>query len=67
MAIQTDGRISDAETAQRTAAVNSVRHSTELEHGRSTDAARALQDAFAAGDLTLEELGQRIKALHGVA
>ncbi len=67
MAIRTDGRISDAETSQRIAAVDSVRHSTELEHGRSTDAARALQDAFAAGDLDLEELGKRTKALHGVA
>ncbi|MFI5736164.1 antitoxin VbhA family protein [Kribbella sp. NPDC051587] len=67
MAIQTDGRISDAETAQRAAAVESVRHSTELEHGRSTDAGRALQDAWAAGELTLDQYGERLKALYGVA
>ncbi|MEV0287910.1 antitoxin VbhA family protein [Kribbella sp. NPDC050820] len=67
MAIRTSGRVSDAEVTRRTGAVTSVRHSTALEGGRSTEAARALQDAYAAGEITLEELGERTKALHGLA
>ena len=55
MATQTGRRVSDAEVARRTGAVASARHSTALEGGRSTDAARALQDAYAAGEITLED------------
>ncbi|HEY3561804.1 MAG TPA: hypothetical protein VGL05_30270 [Kribbella sp.] len=51
---------------ERAAAVASVRHSTELEGGRSTDAARALQDQWVKGDIDLDELGRRTRALHGL-
>jgi uncharacterized membrane protein len=59
--------VSEAELARRAAQVAAVRHSTALEGGRSTDAARALQDQYAAGEITLEELGERTRALYGLA
>jgi hypothetical protein len=65
--LQNDIRVSEAELARRRAAVSSVRHSSALEGGRSTSAAQALQDDYAAGRISLEELGVRTKALHGIA
>ncbi|GAA2842539.1 antitoxin VbhA family protein [Kribbella solani] len=49
---------------ERATAVASVRHSTELEGGRSTDAARALQDQWIDGRIDVDELGRRTRALH---
>ncbi|HEY3514523.1 MAG TPA: antitoxin VbhA family protein [Kribbella sp.] len=59
--------VGEAEQAQRAAQVASVRHSSALEGGRSTDAARALQDQYVAGEISIEELVERTRALHGLA
>ncbi|WP_446719776.1 antitoxin VbhA family protein [Isoptericola sp. F-RaC21] len=58
--------INDDERTRRTADVARVRHSTELEGGRSSDAARALQDAYARGEIDGDELVRRTRALHGL-
>jgi len=60
-------RISAAETAARAATIASARHSTELEGRRSSPAARALQDAYIAGQLNADELVEQTKALYGIA
>ena len=57
--------ITAAEQARRAEAVRQIRHSTEMEGGRSSDEARADQDAYVRGELTVEELGVRLKARHG--
>ncbi|WP_454044666.1 antitoxin VbhA family protein [Cellulosimicrobium sp. Marseille-Q8652] len=41
--------ISDEERAQRAADAQRIRHSTELEGGRTSDAARAIQDKYVRG------------------
>lgn len=55
--------ITPAEAQQRRAIIADARHSTELEGGRSSDEARAIQDRWAAGNITLEEYGAQIAAL----
>lgn len=58
--------ISDEERAQRAADAARVRHSTELEGGRSSDAARAIQEAYVRGEIDADELVRRTKALHAI-
>ncbi|MEO5536033.1 MAG: antitoxin VbhA family protein [Pseudolysinimonas sp.] len=48
--------VTGADVARRQAIVDEARHSSELEGGRSTDDVRALQDSWAAGEITLEQL-----------
>ncbi|WP_329484166.1 antitoxin VbhA family protein [Kribbella sp. NBC_01484] len=55
---QADPRLSTRE--ERAAVVASVRHSTELEGGRSTDFARELQEQWVEGRIDLDELGRRL-------
>ena len=51
-----------AQKAQRRVkAVSAIRHSTELEGSRSTDATRADQDAYARGTIPAAELGARVR------
>ncbi len=54
--------ISDEERAQRAADAARIRHSTELEGGRTDDAARAIQDMYVRGEIDGEELIRRTKA-----
>ncbi|WP_454778713.1 antitoxin VbhA family protein [Georgenia muralis] len=58
-------RISPEEQARREQYVAEVRHSTEMEGGRSDDASRDLQDRWARGEITLEELGERTRTRWG--
>lgn len=67
MATKVTTRISAAEVSSRAATVASARHSPELEGRRSSAAARALQDAYIAGELDADELVARSKTLHGIA
>jgi hypothetical protein len=52
--------------AARAATIASVRHSSELEGGRSSDAARAIQDLWIAGEIDTDELGRRTRALYNL-
>ncbi|MFJ2301026.1 antitoxin VbhA family protein [Oerskovia paurometabola] len=54
--------ISDEERAQRARDAARIRHSTELEGGRSDDAARAIQDMYVRGEIDGDELIRRTKA-----
>ncbi len=57
--------ITAGEQARRVEAVRQIRHSTEMEGGRSSDEARADQDAYVRGEIGIDELGARIKARNG--
>lgn len=48
--------ISEQEQAARRAAVDEARASVELEHGRSSDALREVEQAFVRGEVDLDEL-----------
>lgn len=48
-------QISAAEQARRQEALRQIRHSTEMEGGRTSDAERAEQDRWARGEITIEE------------
>jgi hypothetical protein len=50
----------------RRRAVEDARHSSELEGSRSTDATRADQGAYVRGEIDVDELGQRVRARHGL-
>lgn len=52
-------KITAPEQERRRRAVAAARHSSEMEGARSNDAARADQDAYARGDLTIDELLDR--------
>lgn len=52
------------EQEARAATMASIRHSTELEGGRSSDAARAIQDLWIAGEIDTDELVGRSQVLH---
>lgn len=56
--------ISAEERARRQSIVNAARHSSEMDGGRSSDEARADQDAYVAGELTLDELLARVRERH---
>ncbi|MHA7306054.1 antitoxin VbhA family protein [Arthrobacter sp. TMN-49] len=57
-------KLSDAQVIERQAALVDIRHSTEMEGGRSSDQARALQDRWALGEISEEEMLQEIKNLY---
>lgn len=44
--------------------IEQIRHSTELEGGRSNDAARAIQDRWVQGEIDEDELVQLTLELH---
>ncbi len=44
----------------RRAVIVAARHSSEMEGGQTTPAARAVQDAWVRGDLSLEEFRDRV-------
>ena len=54
--------ISDKERALRENDVRQARASTELEGGRTSDEARAIQDAYVRGEIDYEEFGRRTRA-----
>ena len=56
--------VSPAEVARRRAILDDVRHSTDLEGGRSSDEVHAAQDRWAAGEITYDELGAIVLELH---
>lgn len=58
-------KITAAEQARRAEAVRQIRHSTEMEGGRSSDEARADQDAYVRGEISIDELIARAKAQYG--
>ncbi len=58
--------ITPAEAVRRRLVVDESRHSTELEGGRSSDEARAIQDRWADGEISLEEYGAQVAALLGL-
>lgn len=55
-------RISATEQARRAEGLRQIRHSTEMEGGRTDDATRADQDRWARGEITTDELGDAVKA-----
>ena len=63
----TTTRITAADQARRRHAIGAARHSTEMEGGRATVATQADQEAYVAGEITLEQLGQRVRSRYGVA
>lgn len=58
MSIDPEESLSRAETARR------IRHSTEMEGGRTGRVARADQDAYVRGEIDEEELLRRFRARH---
>ncbi|XVX18677.1 hypothetical protein ACQP1U_09925 [Actinomycetota bacterium] len=52
-------RIADEERAERRRRIEEARHSSELEGTRSDDAARAIQDDWAEGRITTDEMIER--------
>jgi len=56
--------ITPAEAARRRAIVEGIRHSTDLEGGRSSDQVHAVQDGWARGEITLDELDAMVLELH---
>lgn len=63
--MSTKTTITAAEQKRRAEAAKRIRHSTEMEGGRSSEAARADQDAYVRGEITIEELIAHTKARHG--
>lgn len=61
----TRATITAAERARRAEAVRQIRHSSEMEGGRSSDEARADQDAYVRGEISIDELIARAKAQYG--
>lgn len=57
--------ITKEEQQRRAEAAREIRHSTELEGGRSSDEARADQDAYVRGEISIDELIARAKAHAG--
>jgi hypothetical protein len=55
----------EGERAERQARVERAMASVRLEGLEPTDAAKAILDRYVAGDLTVEEMGEEIRALHG--
>lgn len=51
--------ITPEEQARRRADIDYARHSTEMEGGQSSSAAREVQEAYVRGELTLEEYVRR--------
>ena len=59
-------KISAEEKARRTEAARQARHSIEMEHGKMSPAAMAIQDAYARGDIDSTEAIRQVRALHGL-
>lgn len=59
-------RITAAEMERRRQAVDASRHSAALEGLQVSEETRADEELYVAGDLTLDELGERIRIRHGV-
>lgn len=57
--------ITAAEQARRLEALRQIRHSTQMEGGRSGDEARADQDAYVCDEISIDELIARTKARNG--
>lgn len=55
------------DAAQRDRAIADARRSSELEGSHSTAATRADQDAYARGEIDIEQLGHRIRARYGLS
>ncbi|WP_380169762.1 hypothetical protein [Jannaschia sp. R86511] len=51
----------DDGVARRRAFVDEARHSTVLEGGLTSPAARALQERYVAGDFDVDQLGEEIR------
>ena len=58
---------STSEIERRKRVIRDARRSSELEGSRSSDATRADQDAYARGEIDVEQLGQRVRARYGLA
>jgi hypothetical protein len=58
---------SKSDIERRKRAIRDARRSSELEGSRSSDATRADQDAYARGEIDVEQLGQRVRARYGLA
>ena len=59
--------ISAEERARRADDAARIRHSTELEGGRTSDVARAIQDKYVRGEIDAEELVRQTIALDASA
>ncbi|WP_156911384.1 MULTISPECIES: antitoxin VbhA family protein [Arsenicicoccus] len=59
-----DKPITEQEYVARVADARRIRHSTEMEGGRTSDVARAEQDRYVRGEITGDELIALIKARH---
>ncbi|MXP20134.1 hypothetical protein GIY30_01955 [Gordonia sp. HNM0687] len=59
--------MSEVEKAQRRVrTIRKIRHSSELEGARSTDATRADQRAYARGTISVAELGDRVRRRYNI-
>jgi uncharacterized membrane protein len=52
------------EVVERQKVLAGIRHSSEVEGGRSSEAARKLQERWARGEITAKELVEQTKDLH---
>ena len=59
-------QLDSATLARRRELVAQVRHSTEMEGGRSGPEARELQERYMAGEFDAAELRRRTRELHGL-
>lgn len=57
-------KLTSAQVVERRQATERIRHSTEMEGGRSSDAAREIQDRWDRGEINADELVQLTKELH---
>lgn len=58
--------ISEEEKRQRAEAARQIRHSTEMEGGRTDDVARAMQDEYVRGEIDGDELIAKIRQRNGL-
>ncbi|MHA7304229.1 antitoxin VbhA family protein [Arthrobacter sp. TMN-49] len=57
-------KLTPAQVVERQSALADIRHSTEMEGGRSSDQARALQGRWARGEIDADEMVELTKEIH---
>ena len=59
-------KLTSAQVVERRQATERIRHSTEMEGGRSSDEVREIQDRWVRGEITIEEMGLLTRALYNL-
>ncbi len=62
----TTTKVSAVEYARRRSAVDEARHSSEMEGGRSTPEGHADQEAYVAGEISVDQLVEQTRSRHGL-